>query len=70
MLDPHQTTVMRLRKVGAVWKFLSKRTNKMKEVFAVDELGQFFVTGPTDASLRPSQFYWVVCRKNVSILTH
>ena len=48
----------------------SKRTFKMKKVWGADELGQFFVTGATDAAGKPSHFYCRVCRKDVSVLTH
>ena len=44
----------------------SKRTI----VWGADELGRFFVTGPTDASEKPSHFYCWFCRKNVSVRTH
>ena len=47
-----------------------KKTFKMKKVWAASELGRFFVTGPTDASGRPSHFYCRLCRKDVSVLTH
>ena len=33
-------------------------------------MGQFFVTGATDAAGKPSDFYCRVCRKDVSVLTH
>ena len=33
-------------------------------------MGQFFVTGATDAAGKPSNFYCRVCRKDVSVLTH
>ena len=33
-------------------------------------MGQFFVTGATDAAGKPSHFYCRVCRKDVSVLTH
>ena len=33
----------------------SKRTFKMKKVWGADELGRFFVTGPTDESGKPSR---------------
>ena len=42
----------------------------MKKVWAASELGRFFVTGPTDASGKPSHFYCPLCRKDVSVLTH
>ena len=47
----------------------SKRTYKVTKVWA-DELSRFFVTGPTDASGKPSQFYCRICRKDVSVMTH
>ena len=39
----------------------SRRTFKMKKGYAVGELAQFFVTGPTDAANKLSEFYcrWV-----------
>ena len=51
-------------------KILSKKTFRMKKVYAATELGRFFVTGPSDAAKMPSHFYCRVCRKNVSVLTH
>ena len=48
----------------------SKRTFKMKKVWGTNEVGQFFVTGATDAAGKPSHFYCRVCRKHVSVLTH
>ena len=48
----------------------SRRTFKMKKAYAVGELAQFFVTGPTDAAKNLSEFYCRVCRKDVSVLTH
>ena len=48
----------------------SRRTFKMKKGYAVGELAQFFVTGPTDAANKLSEFYCMVCRKDVSVLTH
>ena len=35
----------------------SRRTFKMKKGYAVGELAQFFVTGPTDAANKLSEFY-------------
>ena len=49
---------------------LSKKTFRMKKLYAATELGRFFVTGPSDAANMPSPFYCRVCRKNVSVLTH
>ena len=51
-------------------EFLSKKTFRMKKVYAATELGRFFVTGPLDAANMPSRFYCRLCRKNVSVLTH
>ena len=48
----------------------SKRTFKMKKSYATSELAQFFVTGPTDASTKLSEFYCRLCRKDVWVLTH
>ena len=48
----------------------TKKTFKMKKVWGASELGRFFVTGPTDASGKPSHFYCRLCRKEVSVLTH
>ena len=48
----------------------SRRTFKMKKGYAVGELAQFFVTGPTDSANKLSEFYSRVCRKDVSVLTH
>ena len=48
----------------------SKRTFKMKKLWGVNEVGQFFVTRATDAASKPSHFYFRVCRKDVSVLTH
>ena len=48
----------------------SRRTFKMKKGYAVGELAQFFVTGPTDAANKLSEFYCRLCRKDVSVLTH
>ena len=48
----------------------SKRTFKMKKVWGANEMGQFFVTGATDAAGKPSHFFCPVCRKDVTILTH
>ena len=51
-------------------KVRSKRTFKMKKVWGASELGCFFVTGPRDASGKPSHFYCRLCRKDMSVLTH
>ena len=51
-------------------KVLSKRMFKMKKMSEADELGCFFVTGPTNASGKPSHFYYRICRKDVSVMTH
>ena len=41
-----------------------------EEGVGANEVGQFFVTGATDAAGKPSHFYCRVCRKDVSVLTH
>ena len=43
----------------------SKKTFKMKKVWGANELGRFFVTGPTDASGKLSHLYCRLCRKDV-----
>ena len=48
----------------------SRRTFKMKKGYAVGELAQFFVTRPTDAANKLSEFCCRVCRKDVSVRTH
>ena len=48
----------------------SRRTFKMKKGYALGELAQLFVTGPTDAANKLSEFFCRVCRKIVSVLTH
>ena len=47
----------------------SKRTFKMKKSYATSELARFFVTGPTNASTKLSEFYFRLCQKDVSVLT-
>ena len=51
-------------------KVLSKKSFRMKKVYAATELCRFFLTGPSDAANMPSHFCSWVCRKNVSVLTH
>ena len=48
----------------------SKKKYKMKRAWGTGDVGQFFVTGPTDAATKPSRFYCRICRKDVSVLTH
>ena len=48
----------------------SKCTFKMKKSYATDELTWCFVTGPTDASTKLSEFYCQICLRDVSLLTH
>ena len=48
----------------------SKKTYKMKRAWGTSDVGQFFVTGPTDIATKPSHFYCRICRKDVSVLTH
>ena len=42
----------------------------MKKSCTTSELARFFVTGPTDASTKLSDFYCRLCQKDVSVLTH
>ena len=42
----------------------------MKKSYATSDQARFFVTGPTDASTKLSEFYCRLCRKDVSVLTH
>ena len=42
----------------------------MKKNYATDELPRFFMTDPTDASTKLSEFYCRVCQMDVSVLTH
>ena len=51
-------------------KNLSKKTFRMKKVYAATELGRFFVTGPSDAANLPSHFYCWVWWTNICVLTH
>ena len=51
-------------------KVRSRKSYRMKKVYAATELGRFFVTGATDIANMPSHFYCRLCRKNVSVLTH
>ena len=51
-------------------KVLSKKTYRMKKVYAATVLGRFFVTGPSDAANMPSHFFCRLSRKKVSVLTH
>ena len=42
----------------------------MKKVWGANEVGQFLVTGATDAAGKLSRFFCRVCRKDFSVLTH
>ena len=48
----------------------SKKTLKNEKSVGTNDVGQFFVTGPTDIATKPSHFYCRICRKDVSVLTH
>ena len=41
----------------------------MKKTYTTSELAPFFVTVPTDASTKLSEFYCRLCQKDVSVLT-
>ena len=51
-------------------RILRKKTFKMKNTYAANKLGHFFVTGPTDAAGKPNQFYCQVCWEHVCVHTH
>ena len=48
----------------------SRRYFKLKKAYTVGQLAQFFVTGPTDAASKLSEFYCKVSQKDVSVLTN
>ena len=52
------------------WRLRSKKTYKMKRAWGTNDVGRFFVTGPTDVVTKPSHLYCRICRKDVSVLTH
>ena len=47
-----------------------RKAYKMKRAWGTGDVGRLFVTGPTDAAIKPSHFYCRICRKDVSVLTH
>ena len=51
-------------------KILSKKTFRMKKVYAATGLGRFFVTGPSDAANMPSHFYCQLYREMVFLVTY
>ena len=51
-------------------KVSSAKNLRMKKSYGADELGKFFVTGPTDAANKPNHFYCRIYRKDGSVLTH
>ena len=61
----HETDASQVRRM-----FLSKKTFRMKKVYAATELGRFFVTGPSDGANMPRHFYCRLRRKNVPVFTH
>ena len=48
----------------------TKKTYKMKKNWGVGNVGQFFVTEPTDVATKLSHFYCRFCRKDAFVLTH
>ena len=48
----------------------SRKSYKMKRAWGTSDVGQFFVTRPTDVATKPSHFYCRICRMDVSVLTH
>ena len=55
---------------GGRRKVLSKKTYKMKKIYAAEELGRIFVTGPIDEINKLSPFHCGVCKKDVPVLYH
>ena len=51
-------------------QLLSYKTYKLKKTWGASDVGQFFVTGPTDVATKPSHCYCRVCRKDLSVLTN
>ena len=51
-------------------KLRCRKTYKMKSAWLTSDVGQFFVTGPTDVATKPSHFCCRFCCKDVSVLTH
>ena len=45
------------------------RTCRMKKAWGTTDVGQFFMTGPTDVATKPSHFYCRICLKVASVLT-
>ena len=48
----------------------SQRTRRGEKSVGADELGHFFMTGPTKVAGKPSHFNCRVGRKDVCVLTH
>ena len=71
--SPHRmlkTSVISVRHCRWRYWYQSLENYGMKNIYAADKFGRFFVTVPTDASSKPSHFYCGVCGKNVSVLIH
>ena len=41
-----------------------------EENMGASDVGQFFMTGPTDVATKPSHFFCRICCKDVSVMTH
>ena len=50
-------------------KGMSQKTLNVKRSHALDELGRFFATRPTDAAGKPSHFFSRICRQDFLLLT-
>ena len=48
----------------------SKMTYQVKKTWGAKDVGQFYLTGPTDVATKFNRFYCRICRKDVSVLTH
>ena len=42
----------------------------MKKIWGTSDVGRFFVTGPTDVATKPRHLHCLICRRDVSVLTH
>ena len=51
-------------------KNLSQKTHKIRKSHALDELGRFFATRPTDAAGKLSHFFSRICRQDFLLPTH
>ena len=48
----------------------SKKDIQNEKSLGASDVGQFFVTGPTDVATKPGHFFCRICRKDVPVPTH